>query len=52
MISMNTICIYAGSARWDEKKEMGWKDRTDDWKMQQGNLGTEYDDAMDQDMAM
>lgn len=41
-----------GSARWDEKKEGGWKDRTDDWKMQQGNLGPEPDDANDPDMAM
>jgi hypothetical protein len=40
-----------GSARWDEKKEDGWKDRTDDWKMQQGNLGPEQDD-IDPDIAM
>lgn len=44
-----------GSARWDEKKENGgWKDRMDDWKMQQhGNLGPhEADDSADADMAM
>lgn len=41
-----------GSARWDERKEGGWKDRMDDWKMQQGNLGPETDDANDPDMAM
>ncbi|XP_062158041.1 cellulose synthase A catalytic subunit 7 [UDP-forming] [Alnus glutinosa] len=41
----------SGSARWDEKKEDGWKDRTDDWKMQQGNLGPEQDD-IDPDIAM
>lgn len=45
--------IYTGSARWDEKKDMGWKERMDDWKMQQGNLGPEqYDDLADADMAM
>nr|TKR97283.1 cellulose synthase [Populus alba] len=33
-----------GSARWDEKKEGGWKERMDEWKMQQGNLGPEQDD--------
>ncbi|KAF2310433.1 hypothetical protein GH714_010013 [Hevea brasiliensis] len=36
-----------GSARWDEKKEGGWKERMDDWKMQQGNLGPEPDDDPD-----
>ncbi|KAL2502446.1 Cellulose synthase A catalytic subunit 7 [UDP-forming] [Forsythia ovata] len=41
-----------GSARWDDKKEMGWKDRMDDWKMQQGNLGPEPDDSADPDMAI
>ncbi|KAL2656490.1 hypothetical protein AAZV13_04G124300 [Glycine max] len=39
-----------GSARWDEKKEDGWKDRMDDWKLQQGNLGPEPDE--DPDAAM
>ncbi|KAJ6994059.1 hypothetical protein NC653_017012 [Populus alba x Populus x berolinensis] len=33
-----------GSARWDAKKEGGWKERMDDWKMQQGNLGPEQED--------
>uniref|UniRef100_A0A2C9VNT5 Cellulose synthase n=2 Tax=Manihot esculenta TaxID=3983 RepID=A0A2C9VNT5_MANES len=37
-----------GSARWDEKKERGWKERMDDWKMQQGNLGPEHDDDPDE----
>ncbi|KAK6136411.1 hypothetical protein DH2020_029832 [Rehmannia glutinosa] len=41
-----------GSARWDDKKEMGWKDRMDDWKLQQGNLGPEHDDMADADMAI
>ncbi|KAK1552670.1 hypothetical protein Q3G72_021274 [Acer saccharum] len=41
-----------GSANWDEKKEGGWKDRMDDWKMQQGNLGPEPDDLNDPDSAM
>ncbi|KHG22630.1 Cellulose synthase A catalytic subunit 9 [UDP-forming] [Gossypium arboreum] len=36
-----------GAARWDDKKEGGWKERMDDWKMQQGNLGPEADDAYD-----
>ncbi|KAK7833569.1 cellulose synthase a catalytic subunit 7 [udp-forming] [Quercus suber] len=40
-----------GSARWDEKKEEGWKERMDDWKLQQGNLGPEQDDQ-DADMAI
>ncbi|KAK4392709.1 Cellulose synthase A catalytic subunit [UDP-forming] [Sesamum angolense] len=41
-----------GSTRWDDKKEMGWKERMDDWKMQQGNLGYEPDDSADPDMAI
>ncbi|KAF5946916.1 hypothetical protein HYC85_017144 [Camellia sinensis] len=41
-----------GSARWDEKKEGGWKERMDEWKLQQGNLGPEMDDPADPDMAM
>ncbi|KAF5469430.1 hypothetical protein F2P56_013505 [Juglans regia] len=41
-----------GSARWDEKKaEDSWKERMDDWKMQQGSLGPEPDDY-DPDMDM
>lgn len=45
--------IYvSGSARWDDKKEMGWKERMDDWKLQQGNLGHEPDDSIDPDSAM
>ncbi|GAB2224965.1 hypothetical protein Droror1_Dr00005746 [Drosera rotundifolia] len=39
-----------GSARWDDKKALGWKDRMDDWKMQQGNLVPEPDDYADPDM--
>ncbi|XP_075490600.1 cellulose synthase A catalytic subunit 7 [UDP-forming] isoform X2 [Primulina tabacum] len=39
--------------RWDDKKlEMGWKERMEDWKMQQGNLGPEYDDSADPEMAI
>ncbi|KAJ9548395.1 hypothetical protein OSB04_020938 [Centaurea solstitialis] len=45
-----------GSGRWDEKKDGGWKERMDDWKMQQGNLGSGTDhidhDSADPDMAM
>ncbi|KAF2316995.1 hypothetical protein GH714_010049 [Hevea brasiliensis] len=36
-----------GSAKWDETKERGRKERMDDWKMQQGNLGPEPDDDPD-----
>lgn len=46
------IFANVGSARWDEKKEGGWKDRMDDWKMQQGNLGADHDDSNDPDMAL
>lgn len=41
-----------GSATWDERKEGGWKERMDDWKLQQGNLGQEIEDLADPDMAM
>ncbi|XP_010492694.1 PREDICTED: cellulose synthase A catalytic subunit 7 [UDP-forming]-like isoform X1 [Camelina sativa] len=40
----------AGSERWDDKKEGGWRERMDDWKHQQGNLGPEPDD--DPEMGM
>ncbi|KAF8400499.1 hypothetical protein HHK36_013797 [Tetracentron sinense] len=33
-----------GSARWDEKKEGGWKERMDDWKTMQGNLAPDPED--------
>ncbi|PIN08235.1 Cellulose synthase (UDP-forming) [Handroanthus impetiginosus] len=36
-----------GSARWDDRKEMGWKEGMDDWKMQQGNWGPEHEDSDD-----
>ncbi|GKF87970.1 hypothetical protein Tco_0258847, partial [Tanacetum coccineum] len=41
-----------GSGRWDEKKEDGWKERTEDWKMHQGNLDAEVDDTIYPDMVM
>ncbi|KAL0340249.1 UNVERIFIED_CONTAM: Cellulose synthase A catalytic subunit [UDP-forming] [Sesamum radiatum] len=41
-----------GSGRWDDRKEMGWKERMDEWKMQQGNLGHDNDDFADPDMAI
>lgn len=44
--------IFEGSGRWDDRKELGWKERMDDWKLQQGNLGNEYDELADHDMAM
>lgn len=42
----------SGSARWDDKKEGGWKERMDDWKLQQGHVGQDYDDSADPDMSM
>ncbi|KAJ8750746.1 hypothetical protein K2173_015927 [Erythroxylum novogranatense] len=36
--------LVSGSARWEEKKEAGWKDRVDEWKLQQGNLRPEPED--------
>ncbi|KAH6817434.1 Cellulose synthase family protein [Perilla frutescens var. frutescens] len=36
-----------GSGRWDD-----WKERMDDWKVQQGKLGTEHDDLADPDVAI
>jgi len=46
----HAMMTTAGSARWDEKKEDGWKERMEDWKLQQGNLGPEPDE--DPDAAM
>ncbi|THU59999.1 hypothetical protein C4D60_Mb07t08000 [Musa balbisiana] len=40
-----------GSARWDEKKDGGWKERMDEWKSKQGILGGDPDDT-DPDMAL
>ncbi|KAH0931673.1 hypothetical protein HID58_008790 [Brassica napus] len=34
-----SLFILVGSERWDDKKEGGWRERMDDWKLQQGNLG-------------
>lgn len=42
----------SGSARWDDKKEGGWKERMEDWKFQQGHAGQDYDDSADVDMSM
>ena len=43
----------AGSEKWDDRKDGGWKERMDDWKLQQGNLGgPEPDDMNDADMSM
>ncbi|GAB4853644.1 hypothetical protein Ancab_017835 [Ancistrocladus abbreviatus] len=44
--------LDTGSARCDDRKDGGWKERMDEWKMQQGNLGPEPDDYADLDMAM
>lgn len=43
-----------GSGRWDDRRDqLGWKERMDEWKLQQGNLGPDqYDDLADTDMAM
>lgn len=43
---------FTGSERWDEKKDGGWKERMDDWKMQQGNHGAEIEYYDEPDMAM
>ncbi|KAJ4813677.1 Cellulose synthase [Rhynchospora pubera] len=40
-----------GSARWDEKKEAGWKERMDDWKSKQGFMGADPEDV-DPDMPL
>ncbi|KAL6656034.1 hypothetical protein ACP70R_006860 [Stipagrostis hirtigluma subsp. patula] len=40
-----------GSAKWDEKKEVSWKERMDDWKSKQGILGADHDD-MDVDVPL
>ncbi|KAL3623933.1 Cellulose synthase A catalytic subunit 7 [UDP-forming] [Castilleja foliolosa] len=42
-----SISDEPGNARWDDKK-----DRMDDWKMHQRNLGHEYDDSADADMGI
>ncbi|CAA2989595.1 cellulose synthase A catalytic subunit 7 [UDP-forming] [Olea europaea subsp. europaea] len=46
------MILRTGSARLDDKKEMGWKERMDDWKTQEGNLRPEPDDSADPDMAI
>ncbi|NP_001306681.1 Cellulose synthase A catalytic subunit 9 [UDP-forming] [Zea mays] len=38
-----------GSAKWDEKKEVSWKERMDDWKSKQGILGGGGGDPEDMD---
>ncbi|KAF8657739.1 hypothetical protein HU200_059899 [Digitaria exilis] len=41
-----------GSAKWDEKKEVSWKERMDDWKSKQGILGGADPDNMDADVPL
>ncbi|KAG2635107.1 hypothetical protein PVAP13_2NG336042 [Panicum virgatum] len=41
-----------GSAKWDEKKEVSWKERMDDWKSKQGILGGADPDDMDADVPL
>ncbi|KAL5547556.1 hypothetical protein UlMin_002787 [Ulmus minor] len=41
-----------GSASCDEKKKGGWKERMDDWKMQQRNLGPDHDESNDPDKTL
>ncbi|XP_042050247.1 cellulose synthase A catalytic subunit 7 [UDP-forming]-like isoform X3 [Salvia splendens] len=38
------------SGRWDDSKDLGWKERMDEWKVQQGNH--EYDELADPDMGI
>ncbi|XP_027774605.1 cellulose synthase A catalytic subunit 9 [UDP-forming]-like [Solanum pennellii] len=42
----------SGSARWDHKKEGGWKERMEELKLQQGHAGQDYDDFADVDMSI
>uniref|UniRef100_A0A453KWJ5 cellulose synthase (UDP-forming) n=2 Tax=Aegilops tauschii subsp. strangulata TaxID=200361 RepID=A0A453KWJ5_AEGTS len=43
----------AGSAKWgDEKKEVSWKERMDDWKSKQGIYGAADPDDMDADVPL
>jgi cellulose synthase A len=45
--------ISPGSAKWDEKKEVSWKERMDDWKSKQGILGGGADpEDMDADVPL
>jgi cellulose synthase A len=44
--------ISSGSAKWDEKKEVSWKERMDDWKSKQGILGGADPDDMDADVPL
>ena len=37
--------ISPGSAKWDEKKEVSWKERMDDWKSKHGGADPEDMDA-------
>jgi cellulose synthase A len=41
--------VSTGSAKWDEKKEVSWKERMDDWKSKQGILGGGGGDPEDMD---
>lgn len=43
----NLLMYVTGSRR-----EGGWKERMDDWKWNQGNLGAESYEAMESDMPM
>ena len=44
--------ISSGSAKWDEKKEVSWNERMDDWKSKQGILGGADPDDMDADVPL
>lgn len=49
----HSVSNYISGNEWDDRKDNGWKERMDDWKLtQQGNLGPEHEDVNDSDMAM
>ena len=43
---------FAASGRWDDRKDLGWKERMDEWKVQQGGNHDQYDELADPDMGM
>ncbi|XP_047948541.1 cellulose synthase A catalytic subunit 7 [UDP-forming]-like [Salvia hispanica] len=40
------------SGRWDDRKDLGWKERMDEWKVQQGGNHDQYDELADPDMGI
>jgi hypothetical protein len=46
------VWFSSGSAKLDEKKQVSWKERMDDWKSKQGILGTVDPDDLDADVPL